>query len=190
MLQTCISEFVPGCEQERRDQAAMLHLLETQNNLLTRDNTEAHFTVSAWIVNRDRSKTVMVYHNIYRSWSWCGGHTDGNPDFPSVAKKEAQEETGLRQLRLVSDRPLSLEILHVAAHVKRGKPVDAHRHLNLTYLLEADESEPLCVKPDENSAVAWVPVEEVVACSTEPDMQVIYQKLLDKVPAFPDTAGC
>ena len=180
MLRKIISEVTPVCEQEQQDQIRILHLLDTQDNLLTRDNTENHFTVSAWIVNRNRTKTVMVWHNIYRSWSWCGGHADGDADFPAVALREAAEETGLRKLRLVSDRPVSLEILHVAAHEKRGKPVDAHLHLNLTYLLEADESEPLLVKPDENSAVAWVPVEEVVSRSSEPDMRVIYRKLIEK----------
>ena len=29
-------------------------------------------TASAWVVNPGRTKVLMVYHNIYKSWSWLG----------------------------------------------------------------------------------------------------------------------
>ena len=37
----------------------------------------------------------MVYHNIYDSWSWLGGHADGETDLLAVALREVKEETGL-----------------------------------------------------------------------------------------------
>ena len=61
--------------------------------LYTRENPVCHFTASAWIVNPACTHALMVYHNIYHSWSWTGGHNDGNPDFQSVARREAVEET-------------------------------------------------------------------------------------------------
>jgi len=51
----------------------------------------------------------------------------------------------------------------VDGHVKRGHYVSSHLHLNVTYLLEADEADALAVKPDENSGVVWFSPEEAVA---------------------------
>ena len=86
------------------------------------------------------SRGLMVYHELYRAWSWTGGHADGDPDLLAVAEKEAMEETGLPTVRPIVPELFSLELLSVAAHVKRGRHVSAHLHLNLTYLLEADLS--------------------------------------------------
>jgi ADP-ribose pyrophosphatase YjhB (NUDIX family) len=80
-------------------------------------------------------------------------------------------------VRPVKTDVYSLETLTVNPHMKRGRYVPAHLHLNLTYLLEADESEKLIVKPDENQAVAWFTLSEAVAASTEPCMRPIYEKL-------------
>ena len=66
-------------------------------------------------------------------------------------------------------------------HVKRGKYVSSHLHLSLCYALEADDTLPLTVKPDENSGVKWVPIDEMIAHSSEKDMHPVYQKLIDKL---------
>ncbi len=181
-LQQQLTAYRPSCAQEQRDREEILRLLRAHpENIFTRENGAFHFTASAWIVNAARDKALMVYHNIYHSWSWTGGHADGETDLLAVALKEVREETGLTKLRAVSEDIFSLEILDVAEHLKRGKTVPAHRHLNLTYLIEADDAEPLRVKEDENSAVSWFPQEEAVARSTEPEMQIIYRKLIRKL---------
>lgn len=179
-----LSNFVPDCEQEKQDRRRMLELLGEGRDLLHRDNESAHFTASSWIVSPDRRRALMVYHNIYQSWSWTGGHADGESNFLRVALREAQEETSISCVRPLSEAPLSLEILPVAPHFKRGKFVCAHVHLNVTYLLETDPALPLRVKPDENSGVRWFPVEEVLGAVSEPCMRVVYRKLMEKAADF------
>lgn len=186
-LYDLISTYVPYNAQEKADRELMLRHLRSYDDLLTRDNPVMHFTASGWVMSPDRGMVLMVYHNIYNSWSWAGGHADGEEDLAAVAQREIREETGLSALRLVSPEPFSLEILGVNAHEKRGRHVSTHLHLNLTYLFEADPAQSLRVKPDENSAVAWVAAEAAVSRSTEPDMQVVYQKLMEKQHVFPFT---
>ncbi len=174
-----INAYIPRCEQEARDKAAMLAFLARNENALLRENETAHLTASAWAVNRARSHVLMVYHNIYRSWSWTGGHADGDGDLLAVALRELREETGIKSALPVSSEVFSLEILTVDGHEKRGVYVPSHLHLNLTYLLEADDREPLSVKPDENRGVRWIPSSEVLSAVTEPWMNArIYEKLL------------
>ena len=177
-----IKAYHPVNPQEEADQKLLLSMMETQKDLFIRETLDAHFTASAWVVNADRSKVLMAYHNLYDSWAWLGGHADGQQDLLAVALKEAKEESGAEHIRPVTEEIFSLEILPVYGHEKKGKYVPTHLHLNLTYLLEANESDDLQEKPDENSAVAWIPVELIPERSTEPwFVERIYSKLCDKV---------
>ena len=177
-----VQAFQPWNEQEEKDKERILRALEDIPNLFFRENDIAHMTASAWLVNPSRDKVLMVYHNIYDSWSWLGGHADGEEDLLAVAMKEVCEESGVSSVRPVSDQIFSLEILTVDGHKKKGKYVSSHLHFNVTYLLEADEKESLSVKEDENSGVGWFSLEDAVAASTEPWFQEhIYKKLNEKV---------
>ncbi|MCM1184828.1 MAG: NUDIX hydrolase [Roseburia sp.] len=181
-LRQALQAYAPYNEQEKNDRSVMLELLETQENLLVRDNLTAHFSASSWLLNREHTKVLMVYHNLYHSWSWTGGHADGEADLLAVAVREAMEETGVTGIRALSDKIFSVEILTVDGHVKRGVYVPSHLHLNVTYLLEADEREALHAKPDENSGVKWFPFEEALTACTEPWMvERIYAKLNRKL---------
>lgn len=178
-LQEQIDRFVPSCKQEERDQIAMLRFLRANDDCLERTNLTAHFTASSWIINEDGDKVLMVYHKIYDSWSWTGGHADGEWDLAAVAMREAKEETGIRQIEFADRKPVSLEILTVDGHEKRGVYVPSHLHMNLTYLLRAEEGQRLYVKEDENSGVRWIDAALIENSVSEPwMMQRIYTKLL------------
>lgn len=183
-LKQQIQAYTPYNAQEEKDQEIILQYIETFNNLLTRENEFAHFTASAWLVNKERTKVLMAYHNIYNSWSWVGGHADGEEDLLQVAIKEAKEETGLVNVAPVTEEIYSIEILGVPAHEKRGKHVATHVHLNVTYLLEANDDESTYIKPDENSDLKWMGIDEAVEASTEPEMKVVYRKLNEKLRVY------
>lgn len=177
-----IRRYVPYNEQEEADKALILNWIEKNDDAFLRDNVVAHMTASAWVVDKDRSKVLMVYHNIYHSWSWLGGHADGETDLLAVAIREVKEEAGISDVRPVSEEIFSLESLTVDGHVKKGRYVSSHLHLNVTYLLEADEAEVLRIKPDENSGVRWFSLEEALAACSEPWMiERVYKKLNAKV---------
>lgn len=181
-LKTQIGNYKPYNEQEERDKKVMLEYINTFDNVLTRDNEFGHFTASSWAVNKEKTKVLMIYHNIYQSWACTGGHADGEADLLNVAIKELKEETGVKNVKILKDDIFSLEVVTVNGHVKRRKYVSSHVHLNLTYLLEVDENETLHIKEDENSGVKWVPIEEVKNVSREVWVKEnIYTKLNQKL---------
>ena len=176
-----IESYKPVNEQEECDKEQMLQYMRCNDNYLDRADQIAHFTASMWTVNKERTKTLMVYHNLYDSWSWIGGHADGMEDLCSVAMRELQEETGVKNASLVSREIFSLETLTVNGHIKKGNYVPSHLHFNVTYLAEADEKETLIVNEEENQAVKWWTLEEALKVSDEPWMiERIYKKLIEK----------
>ena len=176
-----IKEYIPYNEQEAADKETILYSIENFNNLLTRENPLAHITSSGYIVNKDRTKVLMIYHNIYNSWSWTGGHADGDGDLLHVAIKEAKEETGIKNVKALDNKIFSLDVLTVQAHIKKGKNISSHLHLSVAYLLEADENDELTIKEDENSGVKWIPIDEVSIYSTEENMIKLYEKFNEKI---------
>ena len=176
-----IEEYKTYNEQEEQDKKVMLKYIDSFDDVLTRNNEFGHFTASAWVVNKAKTKVLMIYHNIYKSWAWTGGHSDGKSDLLNVAIREVKEETGIKTVEPIVDNIFSLEIICVNGHVKRGKYVSSHVHLNLTYLLEADEDEELKIKEDENSGVKWIDIDKAIEMSTEAWMREIYKKIIDKM---------
>lgn len=177
-----IKAYRPWNEQERQDQVLILEFLRKNPDAFYRTNLLAHMTASAWVVNPQRSKVLMVYHRLYDSWSWAGGHADGEEDLLAVALREVREETGVQRLRPVTEEIYSLEVLTVDGHEKHGRYVPSHLHLNVTYLLEAEEDQPLRVCEAENSGVAWFSLADALSASTEPwFIERIYKKLNEKL---------
>ena len=176
-----LSAYIPYNEQEARDRALLLECLRREPDVMTRQNPLAHFTASAWIVNPARTRVLMVYHNIYHSWSWLGGHADGESDLLAVARREAQEETRIEHLTPIQTGAISLEILDVPSHVKRGRFVPCHLHLNMTYAFVGDDRDALQNKADENRAVQWLPIDKLADFVAEPAMLPIYRKILQRI---------
>ena len=181
-LKDNIEKFIPYNEQEEIDKKIMLNYIKDFDDVLTRQNQYGHFTSSAFVLNKERTKILMAYHKIYNSWAWVGGHSDGDSNLLYVAMKEAKEETGIKNVEPISKDIYSLELINVNGHEKRGKYVGSHVHLNVTYLLEADENEDIHIKEDENSGVRWIPIDKILGASSEPWVRDrVYAKIIDKI---------
>ncbi len=178
-----IKDFIPFNEQEEKDKALFIKWLESGVDVFERTNEVAHFTATSWIVNKERTKVLMAHHNLFKTFAWLGGHADGEKDMLKVAIKEMQEESGINNFKILSQNIFTLETLCVRGHEKHNKYVPTHLHLNVTYLFEVDESEPIRIKEDENSAIAWIDVDKIKDTCKKESWVVdrIYSKICQKL---------
>jgi len=175
---TEIKKYKPVNEQEQTDKEVILDYINSfPDNVLLRDNKIAHMTSSGIIVNKEHTKMLMIHHNIYNTWTWIGGHADGEEDMLKLTLKEAREETGLEEFKALGGIK-TIDVIPVPAHIKHGKFVSPHLHLNVAYVLEANEEHRLVVNEDETSGIKWVSMDKVPKYSGEDEIIYVYKKIL------------
>lgn len=122
-----------------------------------RERLAGHFTASSWIVNPDRTHTLLTLHKKLGRWLQLGGHADGEENLVKVALKEAGEESGLTNIRLVESSIFDLD-----KHIIPERPhVPEHFHYDVRFLMEAELSEQL-VMSNESISLAWFAFDSVV----------------------------
>jgi 8-oxo-dGTP pyrophosphatase MutT (NUDIX family) len=155
--------------------AATIAFVETRPDCLLRSCAPGHLTGSAWIVDPTRTRTLLTHHRKLDKWLQLGGHADGDPDLRAVALREAQEESGLTRLRVVS-----AAIFDVDRHlIPARKAEPEHYHYDLRFVIEADPAEPLVVT-SESKDLAWVSVADVTALNPEESMARMVRKTLSR----------
>jgi len=153
--------------------AEMIRFVETQPNCAERSLQLGHLTGSAWIVDRERKRTLLTHHRKLDKWLQLGGHADGQLDLIAVAMREAQEESGLTRLRVVD-----AAIFDVDRHLIPARKTEPdHWHYDIRFMIEADPDEPFVVS-DESHDLAWIEITRMADYNTEESMARMSRKTL------------
>lgn len=156
ILLDLLEKHSPIDENELKMTNETIEFVKTNEDCFKRELLIGHVTGSAWIVNNTRTHVLMMHHRKLNQWFQPGGHCDGDPDVLNVALKEANEETGLKNLKVVNG-----EIYDVDVHqIPERKGIPAHFHYDVRFLIEADMNEPLIVTEESND-LAWVSLEKI-----------------------------
>ncbi|WP_310588016.1 NUDIX hydrolase [Larkinella humicola] len=152
----------PFDEDERTMLEHSIQFVRNHPNCFERQLTIGHVTGSAWIVSPDRWQVVLLHHAKLDRWFQPGGHADGDPDLLGVALREAEEETGLRDLKVVNRAIFDVDVHTIPARVSEPE----HLHYDIRFLLEATTDQPF-VQTAETKEVRWVDVREIGKLTTE-----------------------
>jgi 8-oxo-dGTP pyrophosphatase MutT (NUDIX family) len=123
-----------------------------------------HVTGSALVIHPPSARVLLRWHERYRLWNHVGGHADGGEEDPLVtALREAEEETGLRDLQPWPDaEPVLIETVPVAA--AKGEP--DHEHVDVCYVLATSAPDAL-VEEHDDAALRWVSLAEARALTAD-----------------------
>ncbi len=179
-LRVQIESYIPFDEQEEKDKKQFLEFINSFDDVLTRKNVFGHFSSSAFVVNKERTKMLVVYHIINEGWIYPGGHADGEKNLLSVAIREVEEETGLKT-KVLNDSIFGIQSAPVKGHIKKSEYISAHLHFDIIYLMEADDSIPLVYRADESKGVKWIPFEEATNETMCDFVRPIHNKLIKKL---------
>jgi len=144
----------PGEAEIARSFAAFLDEAPT---VFERIHLEGHFTASSWLVDRSGTRVLLTHHRKLERWLQLGGHADGDRELANVALREAEEESGLTDLRVEP------EIFDLDRHwIPERRDVPGHWHWDVRYVVHAEGSEDYVVS-EESHDLAWRPVDEILA---------------------------
>lgn len=174
-----IESYKPKNKEEAEDRE---HLLQLNPALIATDRSAPyHYTTSSMVMDFDADKLLMIYHPIYKSFSWPGGHVEDGEELFYSALRELYEETSIRYVKPLSEEPLAMELLPVKAHERKGEAVDSHFHINFCYGFLGHEDDTLF---EANENRKWVPISELDTFVSEAHMLPIYKDLIERMRAL------
>jgi 8-oxo-dGTP pyrophosphatase MutT (NUDIX family) len=134
---------------------AFMRFLASDRRVFERDHAPGHFTGSAWLVSNDGERVLLTRHRKLQRWLQLGGHADGDHDLVRVALREAEEESGLRDLAIEP------EIFDLDCHRIPARGIEPdHLHYDVRYVVRATGSEAFVVS-GESLELAWRPIRAI-----------------------------
>lgn len=174
-----IESYEPKNDREAEDRE---HLLQLDPSLIATNRTAPyHFTTSSMVMDFEADKLLMIYHPIYKSFSWPGGHVEEGEELFYSALRELYEETGILYVKPLCEGPLAMELMPVSAHMRKGEAVDSHFHINFCYGFLGHEDDTLLEVKDNRK---WVAVSELDTFVSEAHMLPLYKELIERMKAI------
>lgn len=170
-LASALAEYATRWPDEGATVSSFAELVVDTTNPYVRERLAGHFTASCWLVDRSGGRTLLTHHRKLGMWLQLGGHADGEQDLQAVALKEAQEESGLRDL-VVADGIFDLDRHWIPEH----KGVPAHWHYDVRYIVRAGEDETYVVS-EESHDLAW---REIAELAVEPGIDASVRRMARK----------
>jgi 8-oxo-dGTP pyrophosphatase MutT (NUDIX family) len=170
-LKGLLNEYFPKNNVELQYKDEVLQFIEKEPNCFKRELLKGHITGSAFIVNKELTKTVLVHHAKINKWLQPGGHADGETNIAKVALKEAEEETGLLSLKIIP------EIFDIDIHtIATRKEVSEHLHYDIRFLIMADEAELFQIS-HESTDIQWIKLNEIEKYNNEESILRMVNKI-------------
>ena len=166
-LAELLDRYQPQGDAETSDLHRIRALTETTGDPWRRD-LPLHVTASMLIVHPPTGRVLLRWHQRQQAWLQVGGHGDpGETDPLAIARREAEEETGLTDLRPWPDA----ELRHVAVvNVPASATERAHQHADLRFVLATGN--PDAATPESPGApLRWLSPDEAFELTSEPNFR-------------------
>ena len=149
-LRQTIARQVPVDARHAAAVTQFLAALDTLADPLNQHVDSTHVTASAVVVGA--RGTVLHRHKRLGLWLQPGGHIDAGETPEDAVLREVHEETGL----VAAHPPDGPDLFHVDVH-----PAGRHVHLDLRYVVTADDADPVPAA-GESPYARWFPWPEAL----------------------------
>jgi 8-oxo-dGTP pyrophosphatase MutT (NUDIX family) len=163
--------YEPSDARERSMVDDVRTFVRTHADCFARTLAVGHVTASAWLLDESFTAVLLTHHRKLGRWLQLGGHADGDDDVRRVARREAQEESGLLEIRFADERIYDIDVHAIPS--RPGEP--AHTHYDVRFAFVADRYAPVVVS-DESHELAWVPLDDLESFGVDASVQRLARK--------------
>lgn len=178
---TALKQYNTVYQEERPFIAQTISFVEQNATCFERYNLTGHITGSAWILSPDGKKALLTHHKKLGSWLQLGGHSDGDSDTWNVSLREAQEESGIMDIKFVSHDIFDIDVHTIPENPKKNEPI--HLHYDVRFLLQT-ASEDFVVS-DESNNLKWVSLAEI--SKMEDLLNQSVKRMIEKWQEYPES---
>lgn len=136
-----------------------------------------HFTASGIILD-EADRVLLVKHTESDVWLYPGGHIEPNEDPAEAVRREIREEVGIEvdifaeqhfshPAVVVVPSPFTILVMDVA-----DAQIGPHQHIDMVYLCRPCSGN-IVRQPEEIDVCAWVPLTDVAALETPPELPAL-----------------
>lgn len=116
---------------------------------------DIHITASAFVLNSDKSKVLLVNHKKTGLWQQLGGHIEsGDSLLIDAALREAKEESGIEGIEIFNDGKIFNVVIYTL-----NKDGVGHTHLDVWFLFKSNTED---LKPTEAQQLRWFSKDEFI----------------------------
>lgn len=145
-----LCKYQPHCPLEQKSKEQTIAFVQQNPNCFERTLETGHIVASCWLINQNNTKALLTHHKKLNKWIELGGHCDGDSDVLAVALKEAQEESGIQEIK-----PLSYDIFDIDVHlIPQYKEVKEHYHYSIVFLLQTAHED--IIISEESNDLRWI----------------------------------
>lgn len=175
-LLALLKNYIPLTDEDAQARERIEVFVRAYPDCFERTLEVGHITASAWLLNKEGTKALLLHHAKLNIWVQPGGHCDGESDVLAVAIKEAQEESGIRHIL-----PVSSEIFDLDVHIfpARGHEKE-HYHYDVRFLLQVASDEEI-VRNHESRDMRWFDMNKEGLPTASPSVTRMFDKWIARL---------
>ncbi len=179
-----LRNYHPSDASELGARNRMISFVQGNPDCFHRHLAIGHLTGSAWLLSSEGHRALLTHHRKLNKWLQLGGHADGDWDVLAVALREAREESGIENIRAVSEEIFDLDIHQIPPHGQEP----AHWHYDVRFLFRVEGNDTYTVS-DESHELAWVTHEQLHTLDTDESVRRMATKWAATLPESERKSG-
>ena len=129
-----------------------------------------HFCASAFVINPENKKILLVKHHLYDRWVQPGGHIEDNETPEEAAMREVYEETGLKIKLLGEHFPREDDLIRPLG-IQCNRKGNGDRHFDFLYAAVPNDLNGELVISNESFDIGWFSRKELENMKVFPDVK-------------------
>lgn len=136
-----------------------------------------HFCASAFVINPENKKVLLVKHAKFNKWLQPGGHIEDNEVPEEAAAREVYEETGIKITILGDHFPREDDLIRPLG-IQCNRKNNGDRHIDIIYVGTPNNPEAPLVMSEESSDIGWFSRHELEEMPVFPDVKITVDYIL------------